>query len=134
DCYVAGLIRAATVMVGAAAECLLLNLRDLTVERLTALGQTVPKAMKDWKSKVVSDALYQFLVAHRSQFDSKLRDSFDANLPTLIHQIRTARNDAGHPSTIDAVTPDTVHAGLLVFPEFARTAQAIGQWVTNELA
>jgi hypothetical protein len=134
ECYVGGLFRAGAVMTGAAAECLLLNLRDLTVRRLEELNQTVPKGMSDWRAKVISDTLCQFFNSHRAQFDLKLREGFDANWPTILHQIRTTRNDGGHPSSIDTMTPDTVHAALLVFPELARTAHGLAQWVANDLA
>ncbi len=43
------------------------------------------------------------------------------------------RNEAGHPSSIDPVTPDTVHASLLVFPELARLAKGLTDWVSNSL-
>jgi hypothetical protein len=134
ECYVGGLFRAAAVMTGAAAECALLNLRNLTVQRLSDLNQRVPKGMKDRGAKLMSDALCQFFNSHRTRFDPKLRESFDANWPTILNQIRTTRNDGGHPASIDPVTPDTVHAALLVFPELARTTHGLTQWVTNGLA
>jgi hypothetical protein len=134
ECYVDGLFRAAAVMTGAAAECAMLNLRDITVASLTRLNRTAPKGMSDWKLKVLADALYQFFTSHKAQFDTKLREGFEANWPTILHQIRTTRNEGGHPASIEPVTPDTVHAALLVFPELARTAHGLAQWVANELA
>ncbi len=38
----------------------------------------------------------------------------------LAEQIRKVRNDAGHPEGIDPVTPEVVHAALLIFPELAK--------------
>ena len=43
DCYVAGFFKAAAVMTGGAAESIILNLRDATVQRLASLGR-VPSA------------------------------------------------------------------------------------------
>jgi len=42
ECYVAGLFKAAAVMVGGAAESLILHLRDVTSQKLTSLGQPPP--------------------------------------------------------------------------------------------
>jgi hypothetical protein len=61
ECYVAGLYKSAAVMIGSAAESVILDLRNLTVQRLTSLGKSIPKDMRDWKIKTVSDALRVFL-------------------------------------------------------------------------
>lgn len=123
ECYVAGLFKASAVMIGAAAESLILSLRDETVQRLTALGIAVPKQLQDWRAKTVSDALKLFFDGHKKDFDRQLWEAFEANWSPLALQIRSARNDAGHPVNIDPVTPDSAHASLLVFPELARLAK-----------
>ena len=133
DCYVAGLFKAAAVMVGGAAERVILELRDTTVQKLTSLGRTVPTQLNDWKIKVVSDSLRSFLDSHKTQFTRELRDAYDASWSALAQQIRATRNDVGHPASIQPVTPDTVHAALLVFPELARQASGLKTWVTSDL-
>jgi hypothetical protein len=37
----------------------------------------------------------------------------------------------GHPVSVDPVTPDTVHASLLIFPELATLAEALFQWTVH---
>ena len=123
ECYVAGLFKASAVMIGAAAESLILSLRDETVQRLTTLGAGVPKQLQDWRVKTVSDALKVFFDGRKKDFDHQLWEAFEANWAPLALQIRSARNDAGHPVNIDPVTADSVHASLLVFPELARLAK-----------
>jgi len=59
DCYAAGLYKAAAVMIGAAAESVILDLRNTTVKKLASLGGSVPKKMQDWQIKTVSNALTQ---------------------------------------------------------------------------
>ena len=49
DCYVAGSFKAASVMTGAAAESIILNLRDATVRKLTSLGHPSPKGIDRWQ-------------------------------------------------------------------------------------
>lgn len=133
ECYVAGLFKAAAVMVGGAAERVILNLRDVTAERLTTLGKPVPKDIDDWRIRTVSTVLRDFFEAHKNLFRRELRESFEAYWSAFAQQIRAVRNDAGHPKSVDPVTSDTVHASLLVFPELARIANGLADWVTTEL-
>ena len=51
ECYVAGLYKAAAVMVGASAECLILELRDTLISKLDSLARKVPKDLADWRVK-----------------------------------------------------------------------------------
>ena len=133
DCYAAGLYKAAAVMVGGAAETVILNLRDTTTQKLTALGHPIANPLTDWRIKTVSDALLVFFTKHKAQFDRALRESFEAYWAAFAQQIRAARNDAGHPTSVDPVTPDTVHASLLIFPEIVRLANSLSIWVANGL-
>jgi hypothetical protein len=133
DCYVDGLFKAAAVMVGCAAESIILNLRELTVQKLTALGRPVPTGMNDWKIKTVSDSLRDFFDSQSSNFSRDLREPFEAYWAAFAQQIRAIRNDAGHPASVDPVTPDTVHASLLVFPELAKIANGLAAWVSVNL-
>lgn len=134
ECYVAGLFKAAAVMVGGAAESVILELRNLTVQKLTALKQPVPKAMEDWRIRTVSEALAKFFEGHAPKFPRELREPFEAYWSAFAQQIRATRNDAGHPVSVDPVTPDTVHASLLIFPELARLANNLSRWVSSDLA
>jgi hypothetical protein len=131
DCYVAGLFKAGAVMVGGAAESVILDLRDATCAKLKALGRPVPKGMEDWRIKTVSDALRSFFEGQNLPRD--LREPFDAYWSAFAQQIRSVRNDVGHPVSVDPVTPDTVHASLLIFPELARLAASLERWVINKL-
>lgn len=133
ECYVAGLFKAAAVMVGGASESIIIDLRNVTVEKLTLLSKPLPKGLVDWRIKTVSDALHGFFEIHAPQFKRELRESFEAYWSAFAHQLRTTRNDAGHPVNVDPVTPDTVHASLLVFPELARLSRSLSCWVADDL-
>jgi hypothetical protein len=134
DCYVDGRFKASAVMVGSTAESVILNLRDSTVTKLQTLSKPVPRPMEDWRIKVISDSLYDFFLGHVKSFDRELKEPFEAYWSAFAQQIRAVRNDVGHPSSIDPVTPDTVHASLLVLPELARLANGLTDWVTEVLA
>jgi len=133
DCYVDGLFKASAVMVGCAAESVILDLRDLTVQKLTALNRTVPASLNDWRIKTVSDSLRSFFEGYSRSFNRELREPFEAYWAAFAQQIRASRNEAGHPASVDPVTPDTVHASLLIFPELARLANGLSNWVLNDL-
>lgn len=132
ECYVAGLHKATAVMVGGATESIILELRDSTVEKLASLGKSIPKNVNDWRVKTVSDALHNFLDGQKAQFGPELRDEFEAYWAAFAQQIRAVRNDAGHPTSVDPVTPDSVHASLLIFPEITKLADKLKTWVTND--
>jgi hypothetical protein len=131
ECYVAGLFKAAAVMVGGAAEAIVLDLRDCTVQKLTSLQRPVPGNMEDWRIKTVSDALHSFFEGHAAQLERELREPFEAYWSAFVRQIRAARNDAGHPTSVDPITIDTAHASLLIFPELAKLANSLSRWVVN---
>jgi hypothetical protein len=82
---------------------------------------------------VISDSLYDFFHGHAKSFGRELKEPFEAYWSAFAQQIRAVRNEVGHPSSIDPVTPDTVHASLLVFPELARLANGLTDWVTTSL-
>lgn len=132
-CFVADLHKAAAVMIGAAAESLILGLRDAVESKLTTLVQPVPRPLTDWRIKTVTDGLQAFLATKSSQLPVDLREQFEAYWAAFAQQIRAVRNDSGHPTSVAPVTPDTVHASFLIFPELARLTTRLNQWISNDL-
>jgi hypothetical protein len=92
--------KATAVMVGAAAESLILELREVLVTRINALGHSPSKELGDWRIKRVLNALKKELDNQKSSMPSKLAEGFESYWPAFTQQIRAARNDAGHPSSI----------------------------------
>ena len=140
ECYAAGFYKAAAVMVGGAAEKVILNIRDAIADRLISLDRVpLPKGIEAevWRIKSVTDAVRKFFDEHKGkkagQLGVELGGAFDGYWSAFTLQIRAARNDAGHPTSVDPVTSDTVHASLLIFPELAKLAENLAQWVRNEL-
>jgi hypothetical protein len=133
-CFVAGLFKSAAVMIGAAAESLILELRDIAVQKLTALRQTIPKGLNDWKTKTILDGMYDLIDSRKGTLPRELREEFEAYWAAFAQQIRATRNDAGHPSSIDPVTEEAGEASFLVFPELARLSTTLGSWVKASLA
>jgi hypothetical protein len=89
--------------------------------------------MRDWKVKVVSDALDTFFNQHKKELPADVRAAFEATWSAFAFQIRTTRNDAGHPASVEAVTADTAHASLLVFPQLAKLTNNLSRWIAEGL-
>lgn len=121
DCY-----KATAVMTGCAAESVTLELKDTLVSKMQSLSQTPPSAMTGWQIGPVVRSITATLDAKRSAMPQTLREAYDAFWAGFAGQIRMARNGAGHPTSVDPVSYETVHASLLIFPEQA--------WLTSELA
>jgi hypothetical protein len=124
--------KATAVMVGAAAESLVLGVRDALAAKLQTLGQPVPSGLADWRIKRVLSAIEAALVAKRAMMPPTLFERLEANWPAFTHQIRTARNDAGHPVSVDPVTADEVHASRLIFPQLAALATQLAAWIDSD--
>jgi hypothetical protein len=124
--------RATAVMVGAAAESVVLGVRDGLVAKLQALNQPVPSNLSDWRIKRVLSAVEAALVARKPIMPTTLFERFEANWPAFSHQIRTVRNDAGHPISVEPVTSDEVHASLLIFPQLAVLARKLSSWIASD--
>jgi hypothetical protein len=132
--FQAGCLKATAVMVGAAAESLVLDVRDALVARLNSIGTPVPARLTDWRVKTARDAVEAEVEARRAQLDRRLYERFSAYWVAVSDQMRLARNDAGHPVSTDPVTHETVHAALLLFPEFAGLVQDLTAWISGSLS
>ena len=126
--YNAACPKASAVMIGAASEATVNKLVEIIVRRLNKLGQTVPAALKSWKAKKRLDAVDSIITLKKSTMPRELRERFEAHWNSFLNQIRLARNDAGHPNSLDPVSETSVHASLLMFPELAKLATDLGRW------
>lgn len=133
ECFSAGLHKAAAVMLGAASECMIFELRDACVTQIQGAGQAVGRDLQDWKAKKVVDALKNVFSARVKSMPQDLQEDFDGYWSAFVQQIRVARNDAGHPKSIAPVSEDDVHASFLVFPEVARTVTKLLAWAPMNL-
>jgi len=125
NCY-----KASAVMVGAAAERLVLCLRDKVLTYLSASGASVPSGISDWRIKTVRDALTSYFDGEKPNMPRPLRESYSAYWSGFSEHIRRVRNDAGHPESVDPVTPESVHSALLIFPELAVLVAGLETWLT----
>ena len=135
--YNAGCDKATAVMVGAASEALAIDLRDTLVERMATLGRPAPEKLKVWMIKSVLEAVEVELKPYTKKKEDaggmphELAERFSGYWAAFTAQLRIARNDAGHPSSVAPVTRDVVHGNLLIFPEVARLATDLQRWIRS---
>lgn len=130
----AGCVKATAVMTGAASERIILDLSDSLARKLSSLSVKPNRDLQDWRIKRVIEALRGYLDAKKAGMPRDLQEEYEAYWPAFTQQIRAARNEAGHPTSIEPVTYDTVHASLLIFPELARLAARLDNWISTSLS
>ncbi len=128
-CFNSGFHRAAAVMVGTGVEAIVLELRDQLAARLRTLGASVPKDLLDWRPATAAGAMQRILDGKKGAMTADLRRDYEAHWSPLVAQTRRVRNDAGHPTAIDAIRYEEVHAVLLTVPIVARLARQLGAWM-----
>jgi len=134
ECYAAGFFKSSAVMVGAASESMIVDLIELVKSKLATDELPVPNDLNDWRILIATKALTDIFDARipRKKPHRELRERYDAQWKGFAGQLRTTRNDAGHPTSVEPVTDDMVHASLLIFPEFAGLASALVDWLCEE--
>ena len=101
--YNAICFRAAAVMIGAAAESMVLELRDTVVIGIEKAGRRPPRELTHYLVKRVIDAVRKELEMQESM-PPNLREQFEAYWPAMTQQIRAVRNEAGHPAAKNGFT------------------------------
>lgn len=127
--YNTNCFKASAVMVGAATENLVLTIRESLISKMDSLGLSKPRDLSDWRLKKISVAIENVLSEKKGMMPNELYESFEAYWPAFIHHIRTARNESGHPTSIEPVTQNSVHASLLIFPELGILVSRLEDWM-----
>ncbi|MEQ1936033.1 MAG: hypothetical protein ABL962_19435 [Fimbriimonadaceae bacterium] len=133
NCYVAGHYKASAVMVGGASESVVLELRDAVSAKLGVLNQPIPKDLNDWRIARILQALKSVIDARIRNLPPDLKAEYESYWAAFTQQIRAVRNDAGHPTSVDPISHEAVHASLLLFPELLKLAAKLRQWVTDTM-
>ena len=131
--YNSNCFKASAVMVGAASESLVLAVKASLIKRMDSLGLNKPQDLEDWRVKKILVSIENVIKQRKKLIPDSLFESFEAYWPAFTHQIRTVRNDSGHPTSIDPVTPDNVHASLLIFPELGVLVDSLTNWIENSM-
>ncbi len=137
--YAAGCDRATTVLIGCAAEAMTLDLRDALLAKYSSASKTPPKGIAPnvWQIRTIIDGVRETITQAKTQVvqaDRPLWERFEFRWTSMLDIIRHARNEVGHPTKLDPITHDDVHALLLIFPEAAKLSRALIDFATNTFA
>jgi len=132
-CYVSALYKSAAVMVGAASEALINELRDTVRKKLEGSNQKIPQNLKTWRAKETLLGLKAIFEDKNRKMPYTLKEEYQSYWPAFTQQIRAARNEAGHPQSIEPIKQETVHASLLIFPELAKLSNNLLVWANKNV-
>lgn len=131
ETYNSNCVKAAAVMIGVALESVILELRDELINRLDTIRKKTLKDLTDWRIKRVLDAIKAELDSQKNEIPERLYETIESYWSAFTYQIRTVRNDAGHPTSLEPVTSETVHASLLILPELFKLIYDIKDWIIS---
>jgi hypothetical protein len=129
--YNSNCFKATAVLVGVAAESMILQLRDVLVAKMNSLNQNVPAKLQDWIIKDVLASMKGVLDAQKKNMPVELGESYESYWPAFTQQIRAERNNVGHPKSIEPMTPESAHASLLIFPELMKICYDLIEWIPH---
>jgi hypothetical protein len=121
--------KATVVLMGTAAERIILGIRDVLVQQITRHERPIPKPLLACPITTVFDALTDAIRQIDQPMPLRLEEVFDGYWPALLDQVQVARQAAWHPRGIDTVPVETVHAALLLFPELAWLGSEVRDFV-----
>ena len=134
--YRACCYKATAVLIGAAVELLVLNLRDALRDGLNKQGVSLPQGLDAWQVKTALEASAKQILpdlkgdAKRKGDESlrKLGEDADSRLYPMAAEFRRLRNSAGHPAALEPVLSADAHANLLLFPVAAKLLRRLTDW------
>ena len=110
----------------------MVSLRDSLVARIVESGHSVPSDLDHWMIKRVLTGIETALAPHKQRMRRDVVEAFEVHWPSLAKQIRTIRNDAGHPSSANPVREESVHAELITFPVVLHLALRLQSWINSD--
>lgn len=122
--------RASAVLIGAASEDLAFVLRD-RILKCESDNANLSKSLRGTKISDVLNGLSNYFHSHKNSMDRSLRERFESFWDSFSHQIRISRNEAGHPTSIEAITQELAHANLLQFHSLAEMYSQLHAWIDN---
>jgi hypothetical protein len=125
-CLAKGLLLAAPVMIGCAAEKAMLLLIETFRDAITdpTKKAAFEKDIKSWMISKKYDALWDRLQVAQAGLPPELKEDLHTVLDRVFDLIRTIRNDTGHP-TGKVVDRETVLANFILFPVYCKRVFAL---------
>lgn len=135
DTFLVGKLLAATVMIGVAAENMLLRLVAAVQSALDTPERQAKfeKATMGKKAKTQHDEILSRLKSPFTPLPAEIEAVLTQQIDGIYDLIRRTRNEAGHP-TGRRMERDETHALLLLFPTYCKTVHDLMEWLaTNKI-
>ena len=132
DTFRAGNHLASVVMIGVAAEKMLLRLVD-SVHAALDSAQKQAKFQQETKGKTAKkqhDEVLKRLTSPAMTLPAELESVLTQHIDAIYDLIRRNRNSAGHP-TGKRMERDETHALLLLFPTYCKTVHNLMDWLAK---
>lgn len=123
---------ASAVMIGVAAESVLLRLVDAVHAALKTPERQgkFEKDTKGMKAKKQHDEVLKRLTSPAAPLPAELESVLTQHIDAIYDLIRRNRNDAGHP-TGNRMERDETQALLLLFPPYCKTVHNLIEWLAK---
>jgi len=132
QCFIRSNYIASVVMVGVAAEKVILNLIDAFASAMSDASKatTFRRKTQNAMIKTQFDELTKRLYPLKQQLPGELSRDLETYLGSIFNLIRSYRNEAGHPSgTI--VSHEIAYSNLQVFRYFSKNVHRLIQYLSN---
>jgi hypothetical protein len=134
-----GCLLSSTITLGCAAERIALNLMEALVDALNRAqlpheAKKLEKTADDpimQRKKPFDDLMSRIVRPKLRAVDRKLEGDLTVLFESISHDIRRARNEAGHPTGI-SVDRDDLYAHMMQFVSLVRTSQALLGWIQQD--
>lgn len=132
NCFRSNCLFASAVMMGCAAEKAMLLLIETFGQAMTNPNMKTKYEQETsfWMISRKYEALWKRLESIAKDLPRELSDDLHTFLDRIFDLIRTARNEAGHP-TGKIIELDTMHANLLLFPGYCRRVYGLIDHFSN---
>ena len=132
DTFRARRLLASVVMIGVAAENMLLRLVGAVQSALDSSAKKTKfeSATKDKKAKRLHDEVLSRLSSPTTPLPEELGSVLTQHIDGIYDLIRRTRNDAGHPTGRRMDRSET-HALLLLFPTYCKTVHNLMDWLNK---
>lgn len=132
QCFLRSNYIASVVMVGVAAEKVILNLIDAFASAMSDVSKatTFRRKIQNAMIKKQFDELTKQLYPLKKQLPGELSRDLETYLGSIFNLVRSYRNEAGHPSGI-GVSHEIAYSNLQVFRYFSKNVHRLIQYLGN---
>ncbi len=121
--------RAAAVLIGAASECLIVDLARAMLDHDESQTNSERRDLDTDKVSRKIDGITKVLSRRKPDMPDELQHSYSASWHGIVERIRVARNKAGHPEKIETGEFGNVYTSFILFQDYAPLTYELIEWI-----